>query len=417
MGCWSHQDRLAEQDGADAVQDGADARPHGAPRLRLRRRRRAATAPSTNTAWKRCGGSRKSRSSSGISSIACATPRTRQSSTSSWRSTGRVRPRRTTSRRAEHVLSRAKASGASAPIKPDGNEPPVCESRRAVCLCALRLLCWRCSLDDGCIFRTRRDLEGERHDPDAIASGDELWLSGRRRPKASWPAIPMFGAHYRPRSSIIPTSAARWLIRSASGSARARPIASSSRASPVKRSRPRPIWSMRRAAICKALPCMIPRSTGLLPPLLNFKGYVALQAWRVSNWLWRQDRTDLALLLQSLSSDSLQVSIHPSASIGTSVFLDHATGIIVGSFVVIGDEVTILQNVTIGRKPRLRTARRGSAGASCSAPGNHSRRRQHRRLCQDRRRIGRDQRRAGRLHRGRSSRAPDQLPGCGSRAP
>ena len=75
-----------------------------------------------------------------------------------------------------------------------------------------------------------------------------------------------------------------------------------------------------------------PATTRLLPPLLNFKGYVALQAWRVSNWLWRHDRTDLALLLQSLSSDSLQVSIHPSASIGTRVYLDHATGIIVGAF-------------------------------------------------------------------------------------
>ena len=96
-----------------------------------------------------------------------------------------------------------------------------------------------------------------------------------------------------------------------------------------------------------------PATTALLPPLLNFKGYVALQAWRVSNWLWHHDRTDLALLLQSLSSDSLQVSIHPSASIGTSVFLDHATGIIVGAYVVIGDEVTILQNVTIGRKQAL----------------------------------------------------------------
>jgi serine O-acetyltransferase len=93
-----------------------------------------------------------------------------------------------------------------------------------------------------------------------------------------------------------------------------------------------------------------PATTALLPPLLNFKGYVALQAWRVSNWLWRQRRNDLALLLQSLSSDQLQVSIHPSASIGTSVFLDHATGIIIGAFAVIGDEVTILQNVTIGRK-------------------------------------------------------------------
>jgi serine O-acetyltransferase len=93
-----------------------------------------------------------------------------------------------------------------------------------------------------------------------------------------------------------------------------------------------------------------PAATALLPALLNFKGYVALQAWRVSNWLWRRDRRDLALLLQSESSDALQVSIHPSASIGTSVFLDHATGIVVGSFVTIGDEVTIMQNVTVGRK-------------------------------------------------------------------
>ena len=93
-----------------------------------------------------------------------------------------------------------------------------------------------------------------------------------------------------------------------------------------------------------------PATTALLPPLLNFKGYVALQTWRVSHWLWLHDRNDLALLLQSLSSDQLQVSIHPSATIGTSVFLDHATGIIIGAFAVIGDEVTILQNVTIGRK-------------------------------------------------------------------
>jgi len=96
-----------------------------------------------------------------------------------------------------------------------------------------------------------------------------------------------------------------------------------------------------------------PATTRLLPPLLNFKGYVALQAFRVSNWLWRRDRTDLARLLQSLSSDTLQVSIHPSASIGTQVFLDHATGIVVGAFAVIGDGVTILQNVTIGRKQAL----------------------------------------------------------------
>jgi serine O-acetyltransferase len=114
-----------------------------------------------------------------------------------------------------------------------------------------------------------------------------------------------------------------------------------------------------------------PATTTLLPPLLNFKGYVALQAWRVSNWLWGQHRNDLALLLQSLSSDQLSVSIHPTASIGTQVFLDHATGIIIGAYAVVGDEATILQNVTIGRKssepnraPRIGKGVYLSAGSS-----------------------------------------------------
>lgn len=94
-----------------------------------------------------------------------------------------------------------------------------------------------------------------------------------------------------------------------------------------------------------------PATTALLPPLLNFKGYVALQAFRVSNWLWRCGRRDFALLMQSACSERLQVSIHPSASIGSSVFLDHATGIIIGALSTIGDGATILQNVTVGRAP------------------------------------------------------------------
>jgi serine O-acetyltransferase len=78
-----------------------------------------------------------------------------------------------------------------------------------------------------------------------------------------------------------------------------------------------------------------------------------LQAFRVAHGLWRPQRFDLALLLQAESSTSLQVSIHPSATIGTSVFLDHATGIVIGAFAAIGDDVTILQNVTIGRQDAL----------------------------------------------------------------
>jgi len=98
-----------------------------------------------------------------------------------------------------------------------------------------------------------------------------------------------------------------------------------------------------------------PAIADLLPPLLHFKGYVALQAWRVSNWLWLHDHRDAALLFQNEASNALQVSIHPAAQIGLSVYLDHATGIVIGANVVIGDEVTILQNVSIGRGSELPT--------------------------------------------------------------
>lgn len=94
-----------------------------------------------------------------------------------------------------------------------------------------------------------------------------------------------------------------------------------------------------------------PAVTALLPPLLNYKGFVALEAWRVQNWLWQRGRHDFARMMQSASSERLQVSIHPSASIGTSVYLDHATGIIIGADSRIADGVTMMQNVTIGRGP------------------------------------------------------------------
>lgn len=96
-----------------------------------------------------------------------------------------------------------------------------------------------------------------------------------------------------------------------------------------------------------------PAVTGLLQPLLHHKGYAALQAWRVSNWLWRHDRADTALLLQNEASRALQVSLHPAARIGSGVHLDHATGIVIGANVVIADDVTILQNVTISRTDPL----------------------------------------------------------------
>jgi serine O-acetyltransferase len=187
----------------------------------------------------------------------------------------------------------------------------------------------------------------------AVVSRDELWLSVRREAESVVASDPVFG---RSLSAAI-------LDHSGLGSAVAHQIGERLGKSAGDREqfarvaneafRAAPDLVDAARADLQSIVVHDPATTRLLPPLLNFKGYVALEAFRVSNWFWRHDRTDLALLLQSLSSDSLQVSIHPSASIGTRVFLDHATGVIVGAFAVIGDEVTIMQNVTIGRKQAL----------------------------------------------------------------
>jgi serine O-acetyltransferase len=91
-----------------------------------------------------------------------------------------------------------------------------------------------------------------------------------------------------------------------------------------------------------------PACTRLIEPLLYFKGFHALQTHRLAHWLWMRNRTDLALYLQSRSSEVFQTDIHPAARIGRGVFLDHATGLVVGSTAVIGDNVSLLQDVTLG---------------------------------------------------------------------
>jgi len=85
-----------------------------------------------------------------------------------------------------------------------------------------------------------------------------------------------------------------------------------------------------------------------LDAFLYFKGYQAIQTHRFANALWLNGRRDLALYLQSRSSQVFQVDINPAARIGRGIMLDHATGFVVGETAVIGDHVSILQGVTLG---------------------------------------------------------------------
>jgi serine O-acetyltransferase len=100
-----------------------------------------------------------------------------------------------------------------------------------------------------------------------------------------------------------------------------------------------------------------PACPGALHVLLHFKGYIALQVYRISHSLWERGRTEFALYLHGRTTQALHVSIHPSAIIGSAVFIDHGSGVTIGEGVVIGDDVSMLQEVTVSSLPE------GQAGA------------------------------------------------------
>ncbi|XP_008795478.1 probable serine acetyltransferase 1 [Phoenix dactylifera] len=82
--------------------------------------------------------------------------------------------------------------------------------------------------------------------------------------------------------------------------------------------------------------------------LLNYKGFLAVQAHRVAHLLWVQQRRPLALALQSRVADVFAVDIHPAARLGRGLLLDHATGVVIGETAVVGNNVSILHHVTLG---------------------------------------------------------------------
>lgn len=91
-----------------------------------------------------------------------------------------------------------------------------------------------------------------------------------------------------------------------------------------------------------------PACERFVEPVLFFKGFHALQTHRLAHWLWNKGRRDFALYLQSRSSVVFQTDINPAAPFGKGIFLDHATGLVVGATARVGDNASILQGVTLG---------------------------------------------------------------------
>ncbi len=107
-------------------------------------------------------------------------------------------------------------------------------------------------------------------------------------------------------------------------------------------------------------------------PMLYFKGFQAVQAYRIAHWLWREGRKDLARFFQMRCSEVFGVDIHPAARIGKGIMIDHAHSIVIGETAVVGDNVSMLHSVTLGgtgkddgdRHPKVGSGVLIGAGAS-----------------------------------------------------
>lgn len=86
----------------------------------------------------------------------------------------------------------------------------------------------------------------------------------------------------------------------------------------------------------------------LIQPILFFKGFQAIQAYRIAHWLWTKQRKSMAQFLQMRSSEMFGVDIHPNAVVGRGIMIDHAHSIVIGETAVVGDNVSMLHSVTLG---------------------------------------------------------------------
>lgn len=91
-----------------------------------------------------------------------------------------------------------------------------------------------------------------------------------------------------------------------------------------------------------------PACHSLMQPLLFFKGFQAVQAYRVGHMLWKQGRKELSYFFQSRVSEVFGIDIHPAAKLGRGLMIDHAHSIVIGETAVVGDNVSMLHSVTLG---------------------------------------------------------------------
>ena len=110
----------------------------------------------------------------------------------------------------------------------------------------------------------------------------------------------------------------------------------------------------------------------MLEAFLFYKGFHALESYRIAHWLWRAGPQGAWRCSSRAAFPQLfAVDIHPAAQIGRGIMIDHATGVVIGETAVVEDDVSIMQDVTLGgtgkesgdRHPKIRRGVLLSMGA------------------------------------------------------
>jgi serine O-acetyltransferase len=91
-----------------------------------------------------------------------------------------------------------------------------------------------------------------------------------------------------------------------------------------------------------------PAATSRLMVLLCYPGLQAVWMHRINHWLWCRDLKLVARLLSQVARFCTGIEIHPGATIGRRLFIDHGMGVVIGETAIVGNDVTLYQGVTLG---------------------------------------------------------------------
>jgi serine O-acetyltransferase len=93
-----------------------------------------------------------------------------------------------------------------------------------------------------------------------------------------------------------------------------------------------------------------PAARNRLEIALTYPGVHALWGHRISHFLWRINLKLIARIHSNLIRSATGIEIHPAAKIGRRFFIDHGMGVVIGATAVVGDDVMIYHDVTLGAR-------------------------------------------------------------------